>query len=78
MLEVFRERYRDQDGRMSFEEFCGQKTRTELAFGAIDKNGDGYVSRDGDCDVSSNGSAIGLWPFYALKAVIKQILRHSS
>ena len=30
---------------MSFEEFSGQKTRSELAFEAIDKNGDGYVSR---------------------------------
>lgn len=33
------------DGKMSFEEFCGHKTRTELAFDAIDKNGDGFVSR---------------------------------
>ncbi len=45
VLEVFRERDRDQDGRMSFEEFSGQKTRSEIAFGAIDKNGDGFVSR---------------------------------
>jgi hypothetical protein len=34
------------DGRMSYEEFCGHKTRSELAFEAIDKNGDGYVSRE--------------------------------
>lgn len=33
------------DGKMSFEEFCGHKTRSELAFEAIDKNGDGFVSR---------------------------------
>ena len=42
---MFRERDRDQDGKMSFEEFCGQKTRIELAFEAVDKNGDGFVSR---------------------------------
>ena len=42
---IFNQRDRDQDGKMSFEEFSGQKTRSELAFEAIDKNGDGYVSR---------------------------------
>lgn len=45
---IFNQRDRDQDGKMSFEEFSGQKTRSELAFEAIDKNGDGYVSRKGD------------------------------
>ena len=45
VLAVFHERDRDQDGKMSFEEFSGQKTRSELAFEAIDKNGDGFVSR---------------------------------
>ena len=30
---------------MSFEEFCGHETRNELAFKAIDKNGDGFISR---------------------------------
>ena len=48
VLAVFNQRDRDQDGKMSFEEFSGQKTRSELAFEAIDKNGDGYVSRKGD------------------------------
>jgi len=42
---VFNQKDRDQNGKMSFEEFSGQKTRSELAFEAIDKNGDGYVSR---------------------------------
>lgn len=45
VVEVFRTRDRDFDGKMSFEEFCGHKTRSELAFEAIDKNGDGFVSR---------------------------------
>lgn len=45
VLEVFRAKDRDMDGKMSFEEFCGQKSRYELAFEAIDKNGDGFVSR---------------------------------
>jgi len=43
--DVFRERDLDHDGKMSFEEFCGQKSRYELAFDAIDKNGDGFVSK---------------------------------
>jgi len=45
VISVFRDRDRDLDGKMSFEEFCGQKSRYELAFEAIDKNGDGFVSR---------------------------------
>ena len=45
VMMIFNQRDRDQDGKMSFEEFSGQKTRSELAFEAIDKNGDGYVSR---------------------------------
>ncbi|TRY68322.1 hypothetical protein TCAL_08079 [Tigriopus californicus] len=45
VVEVFRAKDRDMDGKMSFEEFCGQKSRYELAFEAIDKNGDGFVSR---------------------------------
>ncbi len=43
---MFRSRDRDQDGKMSFEEFCGHKSRYELAFEAIDRNGDGVVSRN--------------------------------
>ncbi len=46
VLDVFRSRDRDQDGKMSFEEFCGHKSRYELAFEAIDRNGDGVVSRN--------------------------------
>ena len=45
MVEVFRERDRDLSGTMSFEEFCGHETRNELAFKAIDKNGDGFISK---------------------------------
>ena len=45
MADVFREKDRDLDGLMSFEEFVGQQTRFELAFKAMDTNGDGYVSR---------------------------------
>jgi len=45
VLAIFRDRDRDLDGKMSFEEFCGHKSRYELAFEAIDKNGDSFVSR---------------------------------
>jgi len=45
VVEIFRERDRDLSGTMSFEEFCGHETRNELAFKAIDKNGDGYISK---------------------------------
>jgi len=45
VVEMFRERDKDLSGSMSFEEFCGHETRNELAFKAIDKNGDGYISK---------------------------------
>ena len=51
---IFNQRDRDQDGKMSFEEFSGQKTRSELAFEAIDKNGDGYVSRKERTSITAN------------------------
>lgn len=43
---MFREKDRDLDGRMSYEEYVGHDTRIELAFKAIDTNGDGVVSRN--------------------------------
>ena len=46
VVDMFRERDHDLSGTMSFEEFCGRETRNELAFKAIDKNGDGYISRN--------------------------------
>lgn len=45
VMDVFREKDRDFDGRMSYEEFVGHETRFELAFMALDTNGDGFVSR---------------------------------
>ena len=54
VMMIFNQRDRDQDGKMSFEEFSGQKTRSELAFEAIDKNGDGYVSRKERTSITAN------------------------
>ena len=31
---------------MSFEEFTGQETKIEIAFKAMDKDGDGFLSKD--------------------------------
>ena len=45
MIDAFREKGKSLDGLMSFEEFVGHETRIELAFRALDTNGDGYVSR---------------------------------
>ena len=44
-MDVFREKDKDFDGRMSYEEFVGHETRFELAFKALDTNGDGFVSK---------------------------------
>ena len=43
--DIFKEKDRDLDGTMSYEEFTGHDTKTEIAFKAIDKNGDGFVSK---------------------------------
>ena len=45
MIDAFREKDKNLDGLMSYEEFVGHETRNELAFKALDTNGDGFVSR---------------------------------
>ena len=42
---MFREKDLDVDGMMSYEEFIGHDTKMALAFKAIDKNGDGFLSK---------------------------------
>jgi Ca2+-binding EF-hand superfamily protein len=42
---MFKEKDLDTDGAMSYEEFIGHDTKMALAFKAIDKNGDGYLSK---------------------------------
>ncbi len=45
MSELFAEKDRDFDGKLSFEEFAGQQTKLERAFKAMDKDGDGYITK---------------------------------
>ena len=45
LIEMFKEKDLDTDGVMSYEEFIGYDTKMALAFKAIDKNGDGYLSK---------------------------------
>ena len=45
MIDAFREKDKNLDGLMSYEEFVGHESRIELAFKALDTNGDGFVSR---------------------------------
>ena len=42
---LFAEKDRDNDGHLSFEEFTGQETKVEKAFRAMDKDGDGYITK---------------------------------
>ncbi len=42
---MFAEKDRDFDGKLSFEEFAGQQTKLEKAFKAMDKDGDGYITK---------------------------------
>ena len=36
---------KDFDGKLSFEEFMGEKSRAERLFKIMDKDGDGYVTK---------------------------------
>ena len=47
MDQMFNEKDRDHDGKLSFEEFSGQETKLEKAFKVMDKDGDGYISKVG-------------------------------
>jgi hypothetical protein len=45
-VDVFHEKDTNLDGKLSFDEFMGNNaSRSELAFKALDTNGDGFVSR---------------------------------
>ena len=52
--DIFKEKDRDLDGTMSYEEFTGHDTKTEIAFKAIDKNGDGFVSKVIGLEITSH------------------------
>ena len=41
---------RDFDGRLSFEEFMGEESTIEKLFKNMDKNGDGFVTKQVDRD----------------------------
>ena len=45
MDKLFAEKDRDFDGLLSFEEFSGQETKLEKAFKAMDKDGDGFITK---------------------------------
>ena len=43
--QLFSEKDRDFDGKLSFEEFAGQETKVEKAFRALDKGNNGYITK---------------------------------
>jgi len=51
---MFENKDKDLDGRLSFEEFMGEKTRAERLFQLMDKDGDGYVTKHEFKDVCKN------------------------
>ena len=59
-LSIFREEVeeffdsmdRDFDGRLSFEEFMGEESPIEKLFKNMDKNGDGLVTKQVECNYS--------------------------
>ena len=43
---LFKEKDKDHNGKLSWEEFCGEKTPTEKAFGIMDVDNNGRVSKE--------------------------------
>jgi Ca2+-binding EF-hand superfamily protein len=43
---MFESKDKDQDGRLSFEEFMGEQSRAERLFKIMDKDGDGFVTKN--------------------------------
>ena len=50
MEEFFDFMDRDFDGRLSFEEFMGEESTIEKLFKNMDRNGDGFVTKQVDRD----------------------------
>ena len=43
---MFDDKDKDLDGRLSFEEFMGEQSRAERLFKLMDKDGDGFVTKN--------------------------------
>ena len=43
---LYKDKDKDMDGKISFDEFTGKQTETEKAWNAIDSNRNGYVTRN--------------------------------
>ena len=54
---MFENKDKDLDGRLSFEEFMGEESRAERLFKLMDKDNDGWVTKN----VSSHQSVSGCW-----------------
>ena len=46
MEKLFESKELDVDGRLSFEEFMGEQSRAERLFKLMDKDGDGFVTKN--------------------------------
>ena len=53
--EFFNDLDRDFDERLTFEEFMGEESRAERLFKLMDKDGDGYVTKN------VSGPGPGVW-----------------
>jgi len=45
VTEMFKELDADLDGKLSWEEVTGEETKTEMAFKAIDSDGNGFITK---------------------------------
>jgi len=52
VIEIFKVKDTNLNGKLSWEEFCGEKTKTEIAFNIIDRNHDGYITKQEFADIS--------------------------
>ena len=74
MEEFFNDMDRDFDKRLSFEEFLGEESHIEKVFKSMDKNGDGFVTKEEFHSVCKNLTEDQVLMIFELRCNSKTLL----